>query len=87
MVVLLPVDIYRCGQSECVLVSEPRPLLPQNDVLVLRWAPNCGNTDQPNALSLCSVRGCYLGDCACFLDLPCRGVRGLSYEVLWAFGR
>jgi hypothetical protein len=71
-------------RSVYTLVSEPRPLLPQNNVFVLRRPPNRGNIDQPSALSLCSAGGCYLGACACFLGSLWRGDQWLSYELLWA---
>ena len=75
------------ARSVYTLVSQPRPLLPQCNILVLRRAPNRGNPDQPNAISLFSIRGRYLGFCADFLGSAWRGDHGLSYEVLWVFRR
>ena len=70
-----------------VLVSELRPLLPQNSALVLRRAPKRADPDQPTALSLASVVGRNLDVCACFLGATWRGDQGLSYDVLWALWR
>ena len=67
-----------------VLVSELRPLLPQNSALVLRLAPKRADPDQPTALSLASVGGRNLDVCACFLGATWRVDQGLSYDVLWA---
>ena len=66
------------------MVSELRPLLPQNSALVLRRAPKRADPDQPTALSLASAGGRNLGACACFLGSTWRGDQGLSYDVLWA---
>ena len=66
------------------MVSELRPLLPQNDTLVLRRAPKRADPDQPTALSLASAGGRNLDVCACFLGSMWRGDQGLSYDVLWA---
>ena len=66
------------------MVSELRPLLPQNDALVLRRAPKRADPDQPTALSLASAGGRNLDVCACFLGSTWRGDHGLSYDVLWA---
>jgi hypothetical protein len=67
-----------------ILVSELRPLLPQNSDLVLRRAPKRADPDQPTALSLASVGGFNLNTCACFLGSTWKGDQGLSYDVLWA---
>ena len=88
MVVMMPVPSkarVSAARSVYTLVSQPRPLLPQCNILVLRRAPNRGNPDQPNAISLCNTRGRYLGVCAGFLGSTWRGDQGLSYEVLWVF--
>ena len=66
------------------MVSDLRPLLPQNSALVLRRAPKRADPDQPTALSLASAGGRNLGACACFLDSTWIGDQGLSYDVLWA---
>ena len=44
-------------RSAYALVSSPSPLLPKTSALVLRRAPKRADLDQPNALSLCSVKG------------------------------
>jgi hypothetical protein len=66
------------------MVSELRPLLPQNDTLVLRRTPKRADPDQPAPLSLASAGGRNLNACACFLGSTRRGDQGLSYDVLWA---
>ena len=48
------------------MVSELRPLLPQNSALVLRRAPKRADPDQATALSLASAGGRNLDVCACF---------------------
>ena len=62
------------------LVSELRPLLPQNNALVLsmvlRRAPKRADPDQPTALSLASVGGRNLDVCACFLGATTPHERG-----------
>ena len=74
-------------RSLYVLVSESRLLLAQNNILIQYRAPKRADPDQPNAISLCSARGRYLDVCACFLGSTWKRDLGLSYELLWAFGR
>ena len=69
------------------MVSEPRPLLAQDNILIQYRAPKRAYPDQPNALSLASAGGCNLDACVCFLGSTWRGGHGLSYELLWAFWR
>ena len=58
------------------------PLLPQNNALVLRRAPERADPDQPTALSLASVGGCNLDACACFVGSTWRGDQGVKCMVL-----
>ena len=86
----MPMPSYRCNQVGMwlyVLVSELRPLLAQNDILIQYRAPKRADPDQPNSLSLASAGGCNFDACACFLGSTWRGDHGLSYdhELLWAF--
>ena len=76
--------VIGAARSVYVLVSELRPLLPQNNALVLRRAPKRADPDQPTALSLASAGGRNLDACACFLGLTWGGDQGRSYDVLWA---
>ncbi len=87
MVVMMPVSLCRvigATRSVGVLVSELRPLLAQNNILIQYRAPKRADPDQPTPLSLASAGGRNLNACACFLGSTWRGDHGLSYDVLWA---
>ena len=65
-------------------MSELRPLLSQNNILIQYREPKRADPDQPTALSLASVGGRNLDACARFLGSMWRRDHGLSYDVLLA---
>ena len=79
--------VIGAARSLYVLVSEPRPLLAQNNILIQYRAPKRADPDQPTPLSLANAGGCNLDACACFLGSTWGGDRGLSHELLWALYR
>ena len=69
-------------------MSEQRPLLGQNNILIQCRAPKRDDLDQSNALNLASAGGCNLDACVCLLGRPTwRRDHVPLYELLWAFLR
>ena len=73
--------------SGYVLVSELRPLLAQNKILIQYRALKPADPDQPNALSFASVGVYNLDAYACFLGSTWRGdhVERRSWAFIRAF--